>query len=176
MSRVAKQIIEIPSGVNFQVLEDHILCKGSAGENRVHLPTGFKVELKDGKVKIERANEEVSRASWGALVSNLKNAVLGSTKQFEQNINLVGVGYKAIKQGDALELHLGYSHSINFPVPEGVDIEVKKPNELTVRSHNKQALGETCAKLEKLRKPEPYKGKGVVLAGKFYLRKEGKKK
>jgi len=176
MSRVAKQTIEIPSGVTCSVLENEILCKGSEGQNKVHLPEGFEVEIKDGKCKVLKAKDGISSALWGSLVSNLKNAVAGSSKKFEQAINLVGVGYKAVKQGDNLELSLGYSHTILFEVPEGVEIELKKPNELALRSHNKQLLGETCAKMEKLRKPEPYKGKGVVRVGKFYLRKEGKRK
>lgn len=176
MSRVAKQIITIPTGVACSVLENYILCKGVNDSIKVHLPEGFQLQIQDGKCKVDRKSEEVSTALWGSLVANLKNAVSGVSKKFEQKINLVGVGYKAIKQGDSLEIYLGYSHSINFPIPQGVEIDLPKPNEMVLRSHDKQLLGETCSKLEKLRRAEPYKGKGVIKVGKFYLRKEGKKK
>lgn len=176
MSRVAKQVITIPNGVSCTIEGEHILCKGAKASNKVHFPAGFSLEIKDGKCKVNRDNEEVSSALWGSLVANLKNAVAGITNLFEQNINFVGVGYKAIKQGNILEIHLGYSHPIMFNIPEGVDIELKKPNEMTLRSHNKQLLGQACSNLEKLRRAEPYKGKGVIKEGKFYIRKEGKKK
>lgn len=176
MSRVAKQIITIPSSVTCTIVGEEIVCKGAKAENRVHFPAGFSLEIKDGKCKVNRDSEAVSSALWGSLVANLKNAVAGVTNVFEQNINFVGVGYKAIKQGNNLEVHLGYSHPILFDAPAGVEIELKKPNELVLRSHNKQLLGETCSRLEKLRRAEPYKGKGVIKEGKFYIRKEGKKK
>ncbi len=176
MSRVAKQIISIPSGVVCTIEDDKIVCKGAKASNKVHFPAGFSLEIKEGKCKVNRDSQEVSSALWGSLVANLKNAVAGVSNVFEQDINFVGVGYKAIKQGNDLEIHLGYSHPIIFKVPAGVEIELKKHNEMTLRSHDKQLLGETCSHMEKLRRAEPYKGKGVIKVGKFYIRKEGKKK
>lgn len=176
MSRIAKQNITIPSGVTCTVAEGYILCKSSQAEIKVHMPEGFELDIQNGQCKVLKKDETVPSAKWGSLVANLKNAVNGVTKKFEQNINFVGVGYKAIKQGDNLEIHLGYSHPIHFEVPAGAEIELKKPNELTVRAFDKQLLGDVCSKLEKLRKAEPYKGKGVIKEGKFYIRKEGKKK
>lgn len=176
MSRVARQSIKIPNEVTCSVMKDHILCKGTFGENKVHMPEGFLLELKDGVCKVERINDKVDVAKWGSLVSNLKNAILGLTKKFEQKITFSGVGYKAIKHASALEVHLGKSHHDMFDIPNGVEVDLKKPNEMIFSSHDKQLLGETCARLEKLRKPEPYKGKGVIREGKFYIRKEGKSK
>jgi large subunit ribosomal protein L6 len=176
MSRIARQNIKIPTEVTCLVMDDHILCKGALGENIVHMPQGFVLEINNGMCKVNRVNDKVDVAKWGSLVSNLKNAILGVTKKFEQNITFSGVGYKAIKHGSILEVHLGYSHAIMFDIPNDVQIDLKKPNEMVLSSHNKQLLGETSARLEKLRKPEPYKGKGVIREGKFYIRKEGKSK
>lgn len=176
MSRVAKQSIKIPSGVECSEHAGFILCKGPLGETRVHLPDGFALEINTGEAKVSKLQEEMSSAQWGTVVANLKNAVSGVSKFFEQNVNFVGVGYKAIKQGNDLEVHLGYSHPILFKHIPGVEIEVKKPTELVFRSHDKQKLGNACAQLAKLREVEPYKGKGVIIEGQYILRKEGKKK
>jgi len=176
MSRIAKQNIKVPASVSCTKSPAGILCKGPCGENVVHLPEGFDLEIADGIAKIVRTTSEASSAQWGTVVSNLKNAVAGVTKVFEKNVTFVGVGYKAVKQGQDLELFLGYSHTILFKHVPGVEIELKKPTELTVRSHNKQLLGEVCAQLAKKREVEPYKGKGVIIEGQFILRKEGKKK
>lgn len=176
MSRVAKQNIALPKDVKCDVQNNEVICSGPCGINRVYFPNGFELKIDGDSCRVDRKSENVSSMMWGSIVSNLKNAIAGVFKVFTQDINLVGVGYKAIQKDGALEIHLGYSHPIMFAVPEGVKIELKKANELTLSSHNKQLLGETCSKLEKLRKVEPYKGKGVVKVGKFYVRKEGKKK
>lgn len=176
MSRVAKQNITVPNGVTCTKSPDGILCKGPCGENLVHLPEGFELEISNGIAKIIKTRPDASSAQWGTAVSNLKNAVAGVSKVFEKNVTFVGVGYKAVKQGNDLELSLGYSHTILFKHVPGVEIELKKPTELVVRSHNKALLGEICAQLAKKREVEPYKGKGVIIEGQFILRKEGKKK
>jgi large subunit ribosomal protein L6 len=176
MSRVAKQIIKMPEGVTCTPVLGNIFCKGPKGEINVHFPDGFELVIENNSAKIDKKHPKASSAQWGTLVANLKNAIQGVTTPFEKKVSFVGVGYKAIKQGDDIELHLGYSHPIIFAHTPGVEIEIKKPTELVFRSHNKQVLGDACARMAKLRKVEPYKGKGVIVEGQFILRKEGKKK
>lgn len=176
MSRVAKQNLKISSSITLTVFEEKIICKGPFGEVIVDFPNAFELEINQDFCRVIKKNESTPNALWGTVVSNLKNAISGVTKEFEQKLTFVGVGYKAIKKDNDLEIHLGYSHPILFKAVEGVKVELTKPNELILKSHNKQLLGDICSKLEKLRKVEPYKGKGVVKEGKYYLRKEGKKK
>ncbi len=180
MSRIAKQKINIPSGVSCEVLGSKVVCQGPLGKNTIDFPDYLKLNLENNgsalTAFVTSVNDQISSALVGSAVANLKNAVTGVVAGFKQQINFVGVGYKGIKNNNIFEVSLGYSHTIKFEIPEGVDLEVKKPNEFLLSSSNKQLLGDVCSKLEKLRKVEPYKGKGVVKVGKFYLRKEGKKK
>jgi large subunit ribosomal protein L6 len=173
MSRIGKQQLTIPPGVSCSVIDDYVVCIGPQGKNTTKLPNGFSLQINGESCRVQ-SNE--ASAMWGTVVANLKNAITGVYKQFSQQINLVGVGYKAVKQGEILDLSLGYSHPVKFQIPQGVCVEVKKPTELLVTSCDKALLGRACALLAGLRKVEPYKHKGVHVVGRYYVKKEGKKK
>lgn len=180
MSRVGKQPISIPSGVTVTVGNDNVISvKSSKGELKQAIDRDIKVEVKDGKVFITRPTDQIRhRAMHGLYRALLNNLVKGVTDGFKKELELVGVGYKAANQGNVLDLSLGYSHNIIFEVPKELKVAtetLKGQNpKITLEGIDKQLLGQVAAKLRSLRKPEPYKGKGVKYSDELVRRKAGK--
>lgn len=177
MSRVGKHAIPVPAGVNVQLTADAIEVSGKLGNIKNTLHELVKVQHADGKITVDPVNETTaSRSLWGTFQRNIKNAVKGVSEGFVYDLDLVGVGYRASVQGDNLVLQLGFSHDIVYPLPKGVTAKCEKPTSISLVGPSKQQLGQIASELQSHRKPEPYKGKGVLKKGQFVLRKEGKKK
>jgi large subunit ribosomal protein L6 len=175
MSRVAKRPVELPSGVSATVAANTIKVKGAKGELSLVVASGITVEQQDKKLQV-KYDGEGSRVSAGAARAHLANMVEGVSKGYEKKLELVGVGYRAAVQGKTLNLTLGFSHAVNFPIPDGISMECPSQTEITVKGIDVQKLGQVCAKIRAIRPPEPYKGKGVRFAGEQITLKEGKKK
>ncbi len=177
MSRIGNKAIEIPSGVNATLEGQTVSVKGPKGELAVVLVDNVSVAMEDGSIAVNpRDNTRKSRAAWGMSRTLVANLVEGVTKGFERRMEISGVGYRAAVQGKDLQLSLGYSHDIRFPIPEGIKIECPKPTEIVVSGIDKQQVGQVAAEIRDYRRPEPYKGKGVKYADEYVFRKEGKKK
>src|SRR5688572_5686130 len=176
MSRIGKQPIEIPDGVEVDVKPGNVSVKGPKGELRQTLAPEMKVDLSDGTLTVERPTDRGEhRALHGLTRSLIANMVQGVTEGYEKRLEIQGVGYRAQLKGKALEMALGYSHPVSLPAPEGIEFEVPQPTEVIVRGIDKQLVGETAARIRKSRPPEPYKGKGVRYAGEHVTRKVGKR-
>ncbi len=175
MSRVAKRPIELPSGVTASVASNTIKVKGAKGELSLVVANGVSVEQQDKKLQV-KFDGEGSRVSAGAARAHLANMVEGVSKGYEKKLELVGVGYRAAVQGKVLNLTLGFSHAVNFPIPDGLSMECPSQTEIIIKGIDLQKLGQTAAKIRAIRPPEPYKGKGVRYAGEQIVMKEGKKK
>ena len=180
MSRIGRKPIEIPSGVTVSVGKDNVIAvKGPKGELKEAIDRDIKIEVKDNSLEIVRPTDQIRhRAMHGLYRSLVSNMVKGVTEGYTKQLELVGVGYKASNQGNLLDLALGYSHNIIFEIPKELKVETatekgKNPT-VTLTSIDKQLLGQVCAKIRGLRKPEPYKGKGVKFAGEVLRRKAGK--
>lgn len=176
MSRVGKLPIEIPSGVDVSIDGLNVKVKGGKNELSTRLTGDVTVEINDGKVQVNPANDtKKARSMWGTARAIINNMIVGVTEGFSRKMEIQGTGYRAAVQGNILNLFLGHSHEIKFAIPEGISVNVEK-NTITVSGHDKQQVGQVAAEIWALRKPEPYKGKGVILEGKPVIRKEGKKK
>ena len=177
MSRVGKKPVAIPSGVTASVEGQTIKVKGPKGALSVALHGDVAAKVEGNEVKVDpRADTKRARAMWGTYRSLLANAMTGVTKGFERRLEITGVGYRAAVQGKNLQVQLGYSHDIVYPIPEGITIAVPKPTEITITGNDSQRVGQVAAEIRAYRPPEPYKGKGVKYANEFIFRKEGKKK
>jgi large subunit ribosomal protein L6 len=177
MSRVGKKPVAIPSGVTASVEGQVIKVKGPKGALSLVLHGDVEAKVDKGEVKVDpRAETKRARAMWGTYRSLLANVMEGVTKGFERRLEITGVGYRAALQGKNLQIQLGYSHDIVYPIPEGITIAVPKPTEIVVTGIDGQKVGHVAAEIRAFRKPEPYKGKGVKYAGEYIFRKEGKKK
>ena len=179
MSKIGKINISIPEKVK-AVLSDSVLnIEGPLGKKSLNIDTNmFDLIINEGKeisIKPKNINSETKRL-WGMNRSLLNNAIIGASKGYEKTLELVGVGYRAAIKGKQLNLQLGFSHDINFDIPENIKISVEKQTVLKVSSSDKQAVGMICSKIKSFRPPEPYKGKGIREQGQYILRKEGKKK
>ena len=176
MSRIGRAPIPVPSGVDVQVVERHVTVKGPKGTLERDLPEDITVRHDDGVLLVERPDDaRHHRALHGLTRSLVNNMVLGVTEGFQRDLEIVGVGYRATAQGDRrLDLALGYSHPVVVEAPEGITFEVPAPTRITVRGIDKEAVGQVAANIRKLRKPEPYKGKGIRYAGEVVRRKAGK--
>jgi large subunit ribosomal protein L6 len=180
MSRIGRKPVDIPSGVTVSVSKDNVISvKGPKGELKETIDRDIKVEVKDNIVELVRPTDQIRhRAMHGLYRSLVSNMVKGVTEGFKKEMELVGVGYKAANQGNILDLSLGYSHNILFEIPKELKIataqEKGKNPTITLESIDKQLLGQVCAKIRSLRKPEPYKGKGVKFVGEVLRRKAGK--
>ncbi len=176
MSRIGLQPIEIPQGVEIKIDEKNfVVVKGPKGELKEQLSKDMKINIEENVATVERPTENKKHKSLHGLTrSLLSNMVEGVTKGYEKKLELVGVGYRANKQGKKLVLNLGFSHPIEWEDPEGITVEVPSQTEIHVKGINKQLVGNYAAKIRELRKPEPYKGKGVKYAGEIIKRKEGK--
>ncbi|MFY9972429.1 MAG: 50S ribosomal protein L6 [Roseiarcus sp.] len=177
MSRIGKKPVVIPSGVTAKLEGQTIAVKGAKGELKFTAPQEVALSIDDGAVHVQPHTEDKrARAMWGMTRAQIANLVGGVTKGFEKKLEINGVGYKAAVAGKNLQLSLGYSHDIVFPIPTGVTITTPKPTEITIAGIDKRQVGQIAAEIRAFRGPEPYKGKGVKYAGEFIFRKEGKKK
>lgn len=176
MSRIGKLPIPVPSGVDVAIDASLVTVKGPKGTLTHTVPAPITVEKADGTLEVKRPNDErESRSLHGLTRTLVANMVMGVTEGYEKKLEIVGVGYRVLSKGPTqLEFQLGYSHSITVNAPEGITFAVEGPTKLGVQGIDKQLVGETAAKIRKLRKPEPYKGKGVRYAGEQVRRKVGK--
>ena len=179
MSKIGKINISIPDKVKVALSGDILNIEGPIGKSKINVDLDiFSLDIKDGKeisIKPKKIDQNTKRL-WGMKRSLINNAVIGSSKGYEKTLELIGVGYRAALKGNLLNLQLGYSHDINFKIPEGIKIAVEKQTTLKITGSDKQLVGEVVSKIKTLRKIEPYKGKGIREKGQFVLKKEGKKK
>jgi large subunit ribosomal protein L6 len=173
MSRIGNKIIMVPSGVKVQIKDGIVDVQGPKGKMAVALPQGITFEQKDGTLMAKRDTEE-HRALHGLARALVANAVTGVTQGFKKDLDIVGVGYRAEVKGKKVVLALGYSHPIEFPIPEGIQIAVEKQTHVTVSGANKGQVGQVAANLRALRPPDPYKQKGVRITGERLKKKAGK--
>ena len=177
MSRIAKQPIELPNGVEFRIDGREVSAKGPKGQLSVTLHDAVEVSQDDNVLTLSAKDERQSSiAVTGTMRSVINNIVQGVANGFEKRMQLVGVGYRAQAQGKQLNLSLGLSHPVNYQVPEGIEIETPAATEIVVRGCDKQKVGQVCAEIRAYRPPEPYKGKGIKYADEQIVRKEAKKK
>ena len=177
MSRVGKKPVPVPSGVTANVEGQTVKVKGPKGALQLVLHNDVVATLEQGAIKVDpRAETKRARALWGTSRTLVANLIAGVTKGFERRLEITGVGYRAAVQGKNLQIALGYSHDIVYPIPEGITIAAPKPTEIVVTGIDRQKVGQVAAEIRDFRKPEPYKGKGIKYAGEFIFRKEGKKK
>ena len=177
MSRIAKKPIEMPSGVNLTIKGKTISAKGPKGELSLTVHEDVTFEHNDNVLTFAPANEEKSSmAMTGTMRSLADNIVIGVSQGFEKKLQLVGVGYRAQAKGKVLNLSLGFSHPVDYPVPEGITIETPSQTEIVVSGCDKQKVGQVSAEIRAFRPPEPYKGKGVKYTDEHIIRKEAKKK
>lgn len=177
MSRIGKQPVAIPSGVTVALNGTDLSVKGPKGELAMSFVPEVTVSHEDDKIVVKPTSDtKRARSMWGMQRSMVSNLIEGVTDGFVKKLALQGVGYRAQMKGSALNLQLGFSHDINFPVPAGIKIETPDQTTVVVSGIDKQLVGETAAKIREYRKPEPYKGKGVRYDGEYVFRKEGKKK
>ena len=177
MSKIGKAPVTIPAGVTATVDGQTVKVKGPKGALEVTVVDEIGVKLEGGAILFS-LNGETNRhkAMWGMSRTLVSNLVEGVTKGFEKKLEINGVGYRAAVQGKSLNLALGYSHDVNYPIPEGIQIATPKPTEIVVSGIDRQKVGQVAAEIREYRGPEPYKGRGVKYAGEFIFRKEGKKK
>lgn len=177
MSRIGKKPVGLPKGVTAKLDGQTVKVKGPKGELQVTLPAEVEVALGDDGVTVTPRKEmDRAAAMWGLSRTLVNNLVVGVTDGFSQKLEIQGVGYRAAVQGQNLNLQLGFSHDVAYPIPQGISIVAEKPTMLTVSGMDKQLVGQVAAEIRSYRKPEPYKGKGVRYAGEYVRRKEGKKK
>ena len=177
MSRIAKYPVQLPKGVETTINPDMITVKGPLGTLSQALTGDVKVELEDGQISFAVANDSRhAKAMSGTVRALVANMVTGVSTGFERKLNLVGVGFRAQVQGNALKLQLGFSHDINYVTPEGIKIECPTPTEIVIKGANKQVVGQVAAEIRAYREPEPYKGKGVRYSDETVILKEAKKK
>jgi large subunit ribosomal protein L6 len=176
MSRIGKAPIAVPSGVEVKIIDRHITVKGPKGSLERDLPGVITVRQQDDQLLVERPDDERhNRAQHGLTRSLVNNMVVGVTEGFTKELEIVGVGYRAVAQGPtAIELALGFSHPVRVQAPPGIEFEVPQPTRIAVKGIDKEAVGQVAANIRKIRKPEPYKGKGVRYAGERVQRKAGK--
>ena len=177
MSRIGNKAVAIPSGVTANVEGQTVKIKGPKGAMQVVVHDDVTVTMDKATVKLEpRGESKRARSMWGTSRTLVANLISGVTKGFEERLEINGVGFRAAVQGKTLNLQLGFSHDVNFPIPEGIAIATPKPTEIVVTGIDKQKVGHVAAEIRGFRPPEPYKGKGVKYVGEYIFRKEGKKK
>ena len=169
--------VSVPEGVSVNIADGEITAKGKLGELSYRFVTDVDVAMEDGLITVTPKSESKRALTmWGTTRSRIFNLVKGVDEGFSVNLEINGVGYRAAVEGKNLVLQLGYSHNVNFPIPEGVAIKCAKPTESTVSGTDKQQVGQVAANIRSFRKPEPYKGKGIKYENEYIRRKEGKKK
>src|SRR3954466_6204235 len=176
MSRIGKQPIPVPDGVNVAVDPGRVTVNGPLGELTQNVPQRMLIEKEDGQLLVKRPTDRGDdRALHGLTLSLVANMVEGVTNGFEKRLEIQGVGYRAQLRGRDLELALGYSHPVPIPAPDGIEFEVPTPTRVVIRGIDKQLVGEVAANIRKKRPPEPYKGKGIRYEGEYVQRKVGKR-
>ncbi len=186
MSRIGKNPVTIPEGVEVQLNGQELKAKGKLGELQLKLHDEVSAKIEDvanddGKSEkiirlAPKSNSRFAQQIWPTMRTLVDNTLIGVSKGYEKNLEIKGVGYRANLQGSTLVLALGFSHDVHFEIPEGIKVEVEKQTLIKVSGIDKQAVGQVAAKIREFKKPEPYKGKGIRYADEFILRKEGKKK
>jgi len=177
MSRIGKKAVPIPAGVTANVEGQTVKVKGPKGALEAVLHGDVMVKLEEGAIKIDPRDEtKRARSLWGTSRTQVANLVAGVTKGFESKLEINGVGFRAAVQGKNLQIALGYSHDVVYPIPEGIAIATPKPTEIVITGIDKQKVGQVAAEIRDYRPPEPYKGKGIKYSDEYILRKEGKKK
>jgi large subunit ribosomal protein L6 len=177
MSRIGKKAVAVPKGVTATVDGQTVTAKGPKGQLAVVLTDDVAVAMADDGIKVEPRNESKdARSKWGLSRTLVQNIVSGVTDGFERRLEISGVGYRAQVQGKKLSLTLGYSHDVDYLIPEGIQIQTPRPTEIVISGIDKQKVGQVAAEIRRWRPPEPYKGKGVKYSNEFVFRKEGKKK
>ena len=178
MSRIGKKPIAMPSGVTATMESGTLTVKGPKGTLSMQMLDDLvKYEVADDEIRVSPlTNAQRNRAAWGMQRTNVQNLVTGVTEGFTKVLEITGVGYRAAAQGRNLRLQLGYSHDVNYALPEGVDVKTPDPNTVEITGIDKQKVGQVAAEIRRWRKPEPYKGKGIKYRGEYIFRKEGKKK
>ena len=175
MSRIGRLPITVPSGVDVALTGNHLSVKGARGTLERSLPTQMRINVADGVITVERPSDTTLHRSLHGLTRTLVfNMVEGVSRGFTRDLDLVGVGFRATKQGSDLVLTLGFSHPIRYTPPEGITIEVPAPTQISISGADKETVGQVAAKIRSFRKPEPYKGKGVLYRGEVIRRKAGK--
>ncbi len=177
MSRVGKHPVEVPSGVEVAVNGRVVTAKGSQGQLAYEATGDVTIELDDGKIVVRPVGESKrARSMWGTARSRIQSMVTGVAEGFTKKLEINGVGYRAAVQGNKLNLQLGFSHDIAYPIPEGIEIKCERPTAIAISGADKQKVGQVAADIRAYRPPEPYKGKGIKYSDEIVLRKEGKKK
>ena len=177
MSRIGKKPVELPSGVTASVSGQTVEVKGPKGTRSFKATDDVTISVEGNVVTVEpRGKSKRARQQWGMSRTMVANLATGVSEGFKKELELSGVGYRAQMQGNILKLSLGYSHDVNFEVPEGVTVTSAKPTEILVEGIDEQQVGQVAANIRAWRKPEPYKGKGIKYKGEYIFRKEGKKK
>jgi large subunit ribosomal protein L6 len=177
MSRIGKKPVSVPAGVTASLDGQTVKAKGPKGELFFTVPDLISVAMDNGAVKVDPRDEtKTARAQWGMSRTMVSNIFTGVTQGFEKKLEINGVGYRAAVAGRFLKLSLGYSHDVDYPIPEGITVVTPRPTEVVISGIDKQKVGQVAAEIRDYRPPEPYKGKGVKYAGEFIFRKEGKKK
>ncbi len=177
MSRIGKKPVAVPSGITANVDGQTVKVKGPKGALSVELPDDVTVKLDGGQIQVDpRTDTKRARSQWGTSRTLVANLIAGVTKGFEQRLEINGVGYRAAVQGKNLQIALGYSHDVVYPIPDGITIATPRPVEIVITGIDRQKVGQVAAEIRDYRPPEPYKGKGIKYAGERIFRKEGKKK
>jgi large subunit ribosomal protein L6 len=177
MSRIGKKAVTVPKGVTADVSGQSVKVKGPKGELSFLASDDVEIKFADGTISVEpRDQSKKARSAWGMSRTMVQNLVKGVTDGFERKLEITGVGFRAALAGKNLQLNLGYSHEVLFPIPSGITIQCPKPTEIVVSGSDKQKVGQVAAEIREFRKPEPYKGKGVKYSDEYIHRKEGKKK
>ncbi len=177
MSRVGSSPVTVPDGTDIQINGQLVSAKGKLGELSVELPNDVEITQDNGELVVKpRSTSKRARMAWGTSRALVNNLVTGVSEGFSKKLEITGVGYRAAVQGKNLNLQLGFSHDVNFPIPEGISIDCEGQTTVVVSGMDKQAVGQVAAEIRSYRKPEPYKGKGIKYEGEYIIRKEGKKK
>ena len=177
MSRIGKRPVALPSGVTASVDGRTLAVKGPKGTLSLQMTDEISYDVQDGAIAVKPANDtQRARSFWGMQRTLIQNLITGVTEGFSKKLLITGVGYRANAQGKTLKLQLGYSHDVDFAVPEGIEIKTPDNTTVEISGIDKQKVGQVAAEIRRWRKPEPYKGKGIKYAGEFIFRKEGKKK
>ena len=177
MSRTGNTPIEIPDGIDVTLSETNITVKDNSGEKQFKFSKDLIISIENKKILIKpKELNKKTKMIWGTTRSLLNSIILGCSNEFKKTLKLVGTGYKAVLQGKILKISVGYSHDIDYQVPEGINIKCQDPNTIEISGANKAQVGQVAADIRSYRKPEPYKGKGIKYENEYIFRKEGKKK
>lgn len=177
MSRVGKYPVEIPAGVQVAIVDGVLTAKGKLGELKLPLTDHVEAKVEDNKVSVApKGSERQARMMWGTTRALIANMVKGVSTGFERSLEITGTGYRAAVQGKNLEMNLGFSHPVVYPVPEGIKITCERPTSIKVEGIDRRLVGQVASEIRAFRPPEPYKGKGARYTDETILRKEGKKK